>query len=313
MTRSLLVLALCLFSLPSLSLGQASAFLFGKQTAKDGLVLPYRLFIPKNYNPQKSYPLVFALHGAGERGTDDTLQLTTHRLATLWALDSNQAKHPSFILAPQCPPFPAVWVNTPFGGGSYDQSKVPFAPPLRAALEILDSMLIKYSIDTNRIYVAGLSMGGYATWDILMRFPKRFAAAIPICGGADTSKAPSIKHLPIWAFHGDSDKTVPVASTRQMIAALKKAGGTPLYTEYPKVDHGSWGPALREPQLADWLFAQARASSTAMAGPRAPRPPALADRKARFIFSGTRSGSGIGEDLSAVDGLGRAAPSLPDR
>lgn len=230
---------------------------------KNGVTLPYRLFVPKPYDPAKTYPLVFALHGAGERGTDNSSQLTIHRLATAWAVDSVQARYPSFILAPQCPPTPAVWVNTPFGGGSYDQSRVPLAPPLQTAVEILDSLVAKYRVDTNRLYVAGLSMGGYATWDLLTRYPRRFAAAVPICGGADTSKAPLIAHLPVWTFHGDSDRTVPVAATRQIVAALKKAGGSPRYTEYAGVDHGSWGPALQEPGLPAWLFSQKRAAPPA--------------------------------------------------
>ena len=239
---------------------QVSAFQAGLFHAKDGQALPYRLFLPKNRDSQKSYPLVLAMHGAGERGTDDSIQLTTHQLATVWARDSNQAKYPAFILAPQCPPYPAVWVNTPFAQGTYDHAKVTVTPPMRATEELLDSLVKALHIDTNRIYVAGLSMGGYATWDLLMRNPRKFAAAIPICGGADTALAASIKQVPLWVFHGDSDHTVPVSASREMVAGLLKAGGTPVYTEYKGVDHGSWGPALQEPKLAEWLFAQKRVS-----------------------------------------------------
>ncbi len=288
----------------SATLGEAqtSKFLAGQQTAKDGLQLPYRLFVPDNYDSLQTYPIVFALHGAGERGTDNSLQLTTHKLATIWAADSIQSKHPSFILAPQCPPNPAVWVHTPFGGGTYDHSKVALSRPLRAALEILDSTLERYNIDRNRVYVTGLSMGGYATWDVLMRFPDRFAAAIPICGGADTTKAALLKNIPIWTFHGDADQTVPVSGTRQMIAAIRQAGGTPLYTEYPGVDHGSWGPALREPELAGWLFAQKRTTVVTLA-----RSPNRIERGASLglptlIVQGRRS---LGGTASGVDGLGR--------
>ncbi|MDB5047818.1 MAG: phospholipase/carboxylesterase [Fibrobacteres bacterium] len=289
--------------LSSLAGAQTSKFLIGGQTAKDGLRIPYRLFVPRNYDPKKAYPLVLALHGAGERGTDDSIQLTTYRLATLWAVDSNQAKYPSFILAPQCPLYPAVWVNTPFGAGTYNQDKVPLAPPLRAVVEILDSMLIKYHIDTNRVYVAGLSMGGYATWDILMRYPKRFAAAIPICGAGDTAKAALLKAIPIWAFHGDADKTVPVEGSRQMIAAIRKAGGAPVYTEYPGVDHGSWGPALQEPKLADWLFAQKRPAPTAIRSAQSPRAHPERSRTGGII----PPGGGFRMPGASVDGLGREA------
>ncbi len=267
---------------------QVSAFQAGKHIAKDGLSLPFRIFIPKNRDPVKAYPLVLAMHGAGERGTDDSLQLTVHQLATVWARDSNQAKYPAFILAPQCPPYPAVWVNTPFGQGTYDHSKLTVTPPMRAAEELLDSIVKAYKIDTNRIYVVGLSMGGYATWDLVMRNPRKFAAALPICGGADTSLAASIKHVPLWVFHGDSDHTVPVSGSREMVAALRKAGGTPVYTEYKGVDHGSWGPALQEPKLAEWLFTQVRATPVSLSRPK-PKPHGLGIPHFR-------------------DGLGRATP-----
>jgi predicted peptidase len=252
-------------SLPEPVRAQAASFLRDTLASKGGVALPYRLFVPKNYDPSKKYPLVFALHGYGERGSDNDKQLTIHHLATLWARDSVQARHPSFVLAPQCPANgDDRWIYVDFGKGSYDQSKVPISKYLVAALEILDTTLVRYAIDTNRLYVAGLSMGGYATWDVISRYPKRFAAAVPICGGADTSKATLIRHMPIWTFHGDADGTVPVKSTREIVAALRKAGGSPKYTEYPGVDHGSWGPALQEPGLPAWLFAQVRSPAVSI-------------------------------------------------
>jgi predicted peptidase len=287
---------------PAPARAQASAFQAGSFKAADGLTIPYRLFIPKNRDPKKAYPLVLAMHGAGERGTDNMLQLTTHNLATVWARDSNQAKYPSFVLAPQCPPYPAVWVNTPFGQGTYDFDKVAITSPMKAAVELLDSIVKQYGIDTNRVYVAGLSMGGYATWALLTRYPKRFAAAIPICGGGDTSKAPLFKHVPLWVFHGDSDHTVPVSASRQMVAALRKAGGTPVYTEYKGVDHGSWGPALQEPKLAEWLFAQKRTVTTAV------RPIPLRP-DSRTAAGRAPDGTGSGRSPSGVDGLGRIRTS----
>jgi predicted peptidase len=295
---TLTALSVCAAVAPEMAQAQASAFQAGSFTASDGLTLPYRIFIPKNRDPKKSYPLVLAMHGAGERGTDNMLQLTTHQLATVWARDSNQARYPSFVLAPQCPPYPAVWVDTPFGQGTYDFDKAAITPPMKAAVALLDSIVKRYDIDTNRIYVAGLSMGGYATWALLTRYPKRFAAAIPICGGGDTSKAPLFKHVPLWVFHGDSDHTVPVAASRQMVAALRKAGGTPVYTEYKGVDHGSWGPALMEPELAGWLFAQKRSATTAIRS-ATPRP-----NSGRAVGRFT-VGTGTVPSAPGVDGLGR--------
>ena len=99
-------------------------------------------------------------------------------------------------------------------------------------------------------------MGGYGTWDLVMRFPKRFAAAVPICGGADIKQAALIKDLPIWAFHGDSDTAVPTYRSQSMVAALKEAGGDPKYTEFPNCGHNAWGPAIETPELLPWLFSQ---------------------------------------------------------
>ena len=114
----------------------------------------------------------------------------------------------------------------------------------------------EFSIDATRLYVTGLSMGGYGTWDALQRYPDRFAAAVPICGGGDVKQAKKIAQIPIWAFHGDKDTAVPVERTRSMIAALKEAGGMPKYTEYPDVGHDSWTATYKDPALHEWMFAQ---------------------------------------------------------
>lgn len=290
--------------------GQVSAFLEKSQTSKAGVTLPYRLFVPKNYDPAKRYPLVFALHGYGERGSDNQKQLTIHQLATVWTRDTIQAKHPSFVLAPQCPANGNdSWIYVDFGKGTYSQDAVPISKYLSAAVEILDSTLARYGIDTNRVYAAGLSMGGYATWDVITRNPRRFAAAVPICGGGDTTKAPLISHMPLWVFHGDADRTVPVAGSRQMVASLRKAGGNPRYTEYPGVDHGSWGPALQEPDLPTWLFAQVRTLPVAVS-PGIPgryhrsSPDAGRPAKPRLVLQGRVHDPRPGD----LDGLGRILP-----
>jgi len=129
---------------------------------------------------------------------------------------------------------------------------------LSATLKVVDTVRKEFPIDDKRIYITGLSMGGYGTWDLIARHPKIFAAAIPVCGGADESTAPTIKDLPIWCFHGAADPTVPPQRSQNMIAALKAAGGQPKYTEYPGVGHNSWDKAYAEPDLPTWLFAQHR-------------------------------------------------------
>lgn len=147
------------------------------------------------------------------------------------------------------------WVEVDWGLMSHTMPKEP-SVPMAATIRLLDSIIKVYPIDTNRIYVMGLSMGGYGVWDIIARLPNKFAAAVPICGGADLKTAPKIAHIPIWVFHGAKDGVVPVERSRRMVAELKKYGGKPIYTEYPNVHHGAWYPAFKNPELFKWLFQQ---------------------------------------------------------
>jgi predicted esterase len=368
----------------------------------DGNVLLYRLYKPKEYDANKKYPLILFLHGAGERGNNNTAQV---RDALHWARDEVQKENPCFILAPQCPgarqsfqlygtrkesdqsfadyeksagqwknyTIPLSRITTgdksflalvnasdrnakspamgefrnikvqeegatatpldlrkldfskPQGNGKLTVSedgaaitlegdlriKAPFAytitpksvlefefrstaqglahaisldtddffdyrwanmdwsakkgaagknpsTPMRLTLEVLDQLRKEFSLDDHRLYITGLSMGGYGTWDVIARHPKLFAAAVPVCGGGDENNAPLIKDIPIWCFHGGADPTVPTERSRNMIKALKDAGGNPKYTEYPGVGHNSWDKAYSEPELPKWLFAQKR-------------------------------------------------------
>jgi len=223
-------------------------------TAADGKTLPYLLLKPKDFGPAKNYPLVMFYHGAGERGDDNKSQWKNG--VEVFQAPENRAKFPCFVIAPQCPK-DKQWVNVPWG----DDSEVQPAEPgeeLKLSLEILESVRKEFPIDPSRLYVMGLSMGGYATWDVISRYPDLFAAAVPICGGGDEKTAAKIKDLPVWAFHGGADNVVKTIRTRNMIAAIKDAGGNPKYTEYPGVGHGSWGPAFRDPELLPWLFEQKR-------------------------------------------------------
>jgi len=214
-----------------------------------GQTMPYRLFIPKDYDQNQKYPLILWLHGAGSVGKDNLKQISgASRLGThTWTAPENQAKHPAFVVAPQCPQNLGCWDNS--------QTRDP-GPHLLAVLKILNALRTEFSIDSERIYVAGQSMGGYGTWDLITKRPDLFAAAIPLCGGGNTALAAAARDVPIWAFHGDADPTVPVEQSRRMIAAVNQAGGHPRYTEYKGVGHNVWERAFKEPGLVDWLFSQ---------------------------------------------------------
>ncbi len=220
----------------------------------EGGQLLYRLLIPKNYDPKTRYPLVLFLHGAGERGDDNKAQLI-HGMAD-YASDALQDKHPCFVVAPQCPAN-KLWVEVDWSSLKHDLPKQP-TESMRQTMSILAGLEKVFSIDPNRIYVTGLSMGGYGTWDAIQRYPDRFAAAVPICGGGAVQQAKRIVHVPIWAFHGDMDTAVPPERSRTMIAALKEAGGAPKYTEYADTGHDSWTATYKNPAVHDWMFAQKR-------------------------------------------------------
>jgi predicted peptidase len=221
-------------------------------TDKDGRTLQYRLLKPHNYDAKQKYPLVLFLHGAGERGKDNEKQLI-HGVAE-FAKEENRKKYPCFVIAPQCPT----------GSGWSDFLSKKKAPskeqsePGRLAVELVESLQKELSIDPKRLYITGLSMGGYGTWDIIARHPDLFAAAVPICGGGDPGQAEKFAKLPIWVFHGGKDPVVKPERSREMVEAIKKAGGEPKYTEYPEVGHNSWVKAYQDADMMAWLFAQKR-------------------------------------------------------
>ena len=208
--------------------------------------LQYRLMMPLEYDSSKKYPLVVSLHGSGGRGTDNARQLVTSLSPHLLSKPENRKKYPAFLFVPQCPP--RSW----WGGIS--------------GLPGVDSILIEsilalekeFSIDENRRYLTGVSMGGYGTWHLIGKWPQMFAAAVPIAGEGDPAIARNMINVPLWAFHGAKDGNVPVSGSREMIEAIKKAGGDPRYTEYPDGAHNIGEQIINTPELLDWLFAQER-------------------------------------------------------
>jgi predicted peptidase len=222
---------------------------FQDRTYSDGTdSIPYRLFVPADYDPNQSYPLVLFLHGSGERGTDNRLQLTGQTAPLVFVRPENQAQWPCFMMAPQCP-LNDSWFSAPFNHDG------PPTTAMRLALEALVALFDEFSIDPAHLYITGLSMGGFGTWDTITRYPGLFAAAVPIASYWDPAQADLCVPTPIWAFHGDADTVVSVEYDRAMIAAIIDAGGDPLYTEYHGAGHvESWNRAYAEPDLLPWLF-----------------------------------------------------------
>lgn len=217
-----------------------------------GGTLPYRLLKPRHYDSQKKYPLVLFLHGAGERGTDNQAQLKN--AVSIFTLKENLRKFPCFVIAPQCPS-EQRWVEMDWGADSGVAPAEPSAA-MRMSIKALAALGKEFSIDADRRYAVGLSMGGFGVWDALSRYPGLFAAGAAVCGGGDESKAAAIGKTPVWAFHSEDDPVVKVSRSRNMVKALRDAGAQPRYTEYQKLGHVSWNQAFGEPELLPWLFSQ---------------------------------------------------------
>jgi predicted peptidase len=237
--------------------------------------LPYRLLRPLTIEEGKTYPLVLFLHGKGERGDENQRQLIHG--GKMFAAEAFRQRYPAYVLAPQCPSgtepgtlskkedvapgteadrvwtWPLERLVTP----TVDLDRRP-TPQLAAVRQLVDKLRKELPIDGGRIYVCGLSMGGYATWELAAREPELWAAAVPICGASDPSHAARLARLPIWNLHGEMDSVIPVERSREMVRAINAAGGRVIYTEYPGVGHDCWVPSFESRHVWDWMFAQRR-------------------------------------------------------
>jgi predicted peptidase len=256
-------LAVLLALLAPAASAQETGFLH-RTVEVSGVSYKYQVFVPRGFSPGKKWPVVFFLHGAGERGSDGEGQTAIGLPARLRV----DADFPAVVVMPQCER--GAWWGDPNMEAQ--------------AFRALDDAMKEFNGDPQRVYLTGLSMGGYGAWAFAYKYPQRFAAVVPVCGGVVGSRrfmtppawhplarapedpyqetASHLTGIPIWAFHGDADPVVPVTESRKLTEAIKGAGGKARYTEYPGVGHNSWERAYAEKELYDWMLAQ-RLGSTA--------------------------------------------------
>ena len=216
--------------------------------------LNYRLRYPENFNSEKKYPLLLFLHGSEGRGNDNEQQLWDANGIGAFSKQKIATKHESFIFAPQVPANER-WVSTNWNTDNY--RLVPISSSMRLTFEALDSFIDNNkNIDENRIYVLGLSMGGWGAWDAISRRPNFFAAAVPICGGGDPEQAIYFKDVNIWAWHGEEDSVIDVKKSQDMVQALVKAKGNIKYSEIKVRGHDSWLDVWNSNDLWNWLYNQ---------------------------------------------------------
>lgn len=203
----------------------------------DGKEAKYAVFIPHDYKGDKPYPLIVLLHGGGESGTDGKLPIRAYL-------------GPAIKKQQETFPFIVVWPQSQKGTWKADSEDG------KRALAILTQVQKDFDVDPKRLIVAGGSMGGSGTWSFALHHPDKWAAIVPICGIGDPKQADKIKRIPCWCFHGALDKSVNVEHSRKMIEALKAAGGSPKYTEYPDGGHGIGNLVWGTKDLLDWLLKQ---------------------------------------------------------
>ncbi len=228
-------------------------------STKEGNVLLYQILYPENYDPKVKYPVILFLHGAGERGNDNVAQLTHG--SKLFLNEQNRKKYPAIVIFPQCPKesfWSSIKIDRTKASYSFDFTyNDELNWPTQAAVDLVKSLVKEKKADKKRLYIMGLSMGGMGTMEVVSRYPKMFAAAAPICGGADLTLVKKYaKKLPFWVFHGDADAVVPVSNSRKLVEALNALKANVTYSEYPGVNHNSWDNAFAEPEFLAWFFSK---------------------------------------------------------
>lgn len=224
---------------------------------KDKDSISYRILYPENFDPKQKYPVLFFLHGSGERGNDNAKQLING--GKLFLKPENRKQFPAVIIFPQCPEND-FWASIKFttdsaGKRNFDiQTGGKPTQIMKALLGMIDNFLEKPYINKNQAYIGGLSMGGMGTFEVLRRKPKTFAAAFTICGADNLANADKYKKVPLWIFHGGKDDVVPPSYSTATANQLKIIGKEVKFTLYPDANHNSWDSAFAEPKLLPWLF-----------------------------------------------------------
>ncbi len=233
--RRVMIALFFVVGVANLHAGESKTGFVNKIYKDKGSDIKYVVFVPADYKGDKEYPVILFLHGAGESGTDGQKQVKVGLAKAI------RDKKENF-------PFIAIFPQSQKGGWGANGAEG------KRAVAILEEVEKDYKTDKKRVYLTGLSMGGFGTWSLAVAHPTRWAAIAPICGGGDPKAAEKIKNLPCWCFHGDADTAVKVDLSRAMIKALKAAGGEPRYDEYPKVGHNSWDRAYGNAELYTWFL-----------------------------------------------------------
>ena len=221
--------------------------------------IPYRILLPENFNPSQKYPLIIFLHGSGERGNDNEKQLVHG--AKLFLQKENRQKYPAIVVFPQCPE-KTFWSNAQFLYDEKGERNFYYlnggepSIAMKMLVGLVNNLFVQYKIKKEQVYVMGLSMGGMGTFELVNRMPHTFAAAIPICGGANPEIATQVKNTSWWIFHGAKDNAVPPEQSEIMYKALKKNNVPVKFTLYPEAGHNSWDNTFNEPGLLKWIFSK---------------------------------------------------------
>jgi predicted peptidase len=239
-----------------------SAYVKGEWISTKGDTLRYRLLLPEDYNPVSTYPMILFLHGAGERGSDNAKQLVHG--ANLFLQPGIRKDFPAIIVFPQCPT-DDFWANVDMRiNDTTKKREFVFSEGgeprkiMQLLLDWLPEFEKKYPVKRDQRYVMGLSMGGMGTFELVRRKPRFFAAAVPICGGANPATAGAMKETAFWIFHGNKDDVVPYQLSENMALAFQEfyVSAEVNFTIFNNVGHNSWDPAFAEPDLLPWLFSQ---------------------------------------------------------